>query len=263
MWVHALGAFPPDLLHSSDHSEHEDNADLLLERLSQNFDLTKIKCIGGSAQSACVYWKASQSPPFSRLNPHHSMHAQLFTAETSPLSLPNAPVAQDTSMLPQAQALEAALGGADMTAARLGMPAHVSLPAAHAMMVRETQPEVWQRTGRFTLASTMLCSLLMGSWAPTAESEACASGLWAQSQKAWDDVVVEIVAGTNAPDEISRVKRMLGEVDTSGGGRRVGNISSYFAERYGFNAGMCNFYIPIFVGVQICLTRCDYCAIHE
>jgi xylulokinase len=55
--------------------------------------------------------------------------------------------------------------------------------------------------------------------------------------RAWDDAAVEVVSGTNAPEEIARVKRMLGEVDTSGGGRRVGNISPYFVERYRFNAG--------------------------
>ena len=212
-------------------------SDVLLERLSRNFDLTKVKCIGGSAQSACVYWKASTSPPFARLSPHHSLHAQLFSGNNSPLALPNAPVAQDTSMLPQAQALETALGGPDATAARLGMPAHASLPVAHAMMIRETQPEVWQRIGRFTPASTMLCSLLMGAWAPMAESEACSTGMWAQSLRAWDDLVVEIVAGTSTPEEVTRVKRIFGDVDTSGGGRRVGNISPYFVERYGFNAG--------------------------
>ena len=74
----------------------------------------------------------------------------------NPLALPNTPVAQDTSMHAQALSLETFLGGPDKTAARLGTPAHASLTAAQALKVREEQPDVWRRTGRITLASTLL-----------------------------------------------------------------------------------------------------------
>ncbi|KAI5118736.1 hypothetical protein M0805_000065 [Coniferiporia weirii] len=209
--------------------------DLLLQKLQQNFDLTRIKSIGGSAQHACVWWKSSMPAPLLRFNdPSRTIHEHLFGAG-NPFSLPNTPVAQDTATLPQALALEHALGGPDKTAARLGTPAHASLTAAHALRMRETQPEIWRRTGRITLASTLLCSLLLGTWAPTAESEACATGMWSHAQRAWDDAVLEIVAGSSAFEHAGRLKMMLGDVDTQGGGRKAGHISSYFVDRYGFS----------------------------
>lgn len=165
-----------------------------------------------------------------------SIHDHLFSSG-DPFSLPNSPVAQDTSTLPQALELERLLGGADKTAARLGTPAHASLTAAQAMKVRETNSEAWRRTGRITLASTLLCSLLLGAWAPTAESEACATGMWSHAQRCWDDGVLEIVAGSPAFEHAGRLKMMLGDVDAAGGGRKVGNISSYFVERFGFSPG--------------------------
>ncbi|THH06414.1 hypothetical protein EW145_g4109 [Phellinidium pouzarii] len=210
--------------------------DLLLQKLQQNFDLSKIKSIGGSAQHGCVWWKSSMPAPLLRFNdPNRTIHEHLFSSG-NPFSLPNTPVSQDTATLPQALALEHALGGPDKTVARLGTPAHASLTAAHALRMRETQPDIWRRTGRLTLASTLLCSLFLGGWAPTSESEACATGMWSHSQRAWDDAVLELVAGSSAFEHAGRLKMMLGDVDTLGGGRKVGHIASYFVERYGFSS---------------------------
>lgn len=61
--------------------------------------------------------------------------------------------------------------------------------------------------------------------------------MWSHATRSWDDEVLEAVAGAPGYEQIARVRAMLGEVDTSGGGRKVGNISLYFAERYGFNPG--------------------------
>lgn len=188
-------------------------------------------------QLACVWWKSSLSPNILRFtDPSSTIQAHLFSSG-SPFSVPNSPVAQDTSTLPQALALEHALGGPEPSAARLGTPLHASLLAAHALRMRETQPEIWARTGRITLASTLLCSLLLGRWAPTSESEASATGLWNQRRKAWDDAVCEVVAGSVGFEHAGRLKTMLGDVDVSGGGKKVGNIAPYYVERFGFSPG--------------------------
>lgn len=111
--------------------------------------------------------------------------------------------------------------------------------------MRETQPDVWHRTGRLSLASTMLCSIFLGAWAPTAESEACATGMWNHQTRQWDDVVLDIVAGSPAFEHAGRLKLMLGEVDTAGG-RKVGSLSPYFIERYGFSPGMTTFFLAFY-----------------
>ncbi|KAF8884688.1 hypothetical protein BD779DRAFT_1536417 [Infundibulicybe gibba] len=201
--------------------------DILLEKLHRNHDLTRIKCIGGSAQHALVWWKSTTVPSLSSLDPHLTLHAH-FPSHT--FSLPNTPIAQDTSSHNHALIIESRLGGPDRMAARVGACASASLIAAQLMRVREelTQ-DVWNRTGRVQLASAFFSSLIAGKWMPMSEPEACTTGLWGY----WDEGILDIVGGNR--EEGRRVRGWLGEVDVSGGGRRAGNVSRYLVDRYGFD----------------------------
>lgn len=154
----------------------------------------------------------------------------------------NTPVAQDTSAHTHALALEAALGGPDLMAVRVGTCAHASLLAAQLLRVREAWPEVWARTGKVQVASSFVASLICGAYVGMGEAEACATGLWAHSgpQPAgtpshWDEGVLEIVGGSR--DEGRRIWGWLGDVDISGGRRRIGIVSRYLVDRYGFDPG--------------------------
>jgi len=213
--------------------------DLLMEKLSKSFDLARVKAVGGAAQHALVWWKASQVPQLQNLDPRLPVHAQILPQS---FSLPNAPVAQDTSAHTHALALEAALGGPDLMAARVGTCAHASLLAAQLLRVREAWPEVWARTGRVQVASAFLASLVCGAFVSMGEAEACATGLWAHSsgqgvgpgtQSHWDEGVMEIVGGSR--EEGRRIWSWLGDVDISGGRRRIGNVSRYLVDRFGFD----------------------------
>ncbi|THU78197.1 hypothetical protein K435DRAFT_65004 [Dendrothele bispora CBS 962.96] len=213
--------------------------DTLLLKLSRNYDLTRIKSIGGAAQHALVWWKSTTVPSLSSLDPHLALQTHFPSPS---FSLPNTPIAQDTSSHTHALAIEALLGGPDHMAARVGTCASASLVAAQLLRVRESWPqEVWARTGRIQLASAFIASLLSGKWVPMGEAEACATGLWvhggggtgAQGQGGWDEHVLDIVGGSR--EEGRRVRGWLGEVDVTGGGRKVGNISRYLVERFGFD----------------------------
>ena len=129
-------------------------------------------------------------------------------------------------------------------ASRVGTCAHPSLVAAQLLRVREAWPEVWARTGRVQMASSFLASLLAGQLVGMGEAEASATGLWAHAgaqaaqagtQSHWDEGVMEIVGGNR--EEGRRIWTWLGEVDVSGGRRRIGNISRYLVDRYGFDPG--------------------------
>ncbi|PPQ90346.1 hypothetical protein CVT25_007748 [Psilocybe cyanescens] len=219
--------------------------DTLFEKLHRNYDLTKIKAIGGAAQHALVWWKSTTVPSFSSLDPRASLHSQ-FPAQI--FSLPNTPIAQDTSSQTHGLAIEALLGGPDHMAARVGISANASMVAAQLLRVRETWPqEVWARTGRIQLASAFLASLIAGKWTNMGEAEACATGAWVHGanhnvhnsphpagQGYWDEDVLDIVGGSR--EEGRRVRGWLGDVDVSGGSRKVGNVSRYLVERYGFDA---------------------------
>ncbi|KAJ7226725.1 D-xylulose kinase [Mycena pura] len=205
--------------------------DTLFEKLRRNYDLSRIKTVGGSAQHALVWWKSTTVPSLSSLDPHTPLVAHFSSAH---FSLPNTPVAQDISSHSHALTIEALIGGADHLAARVGGAASPSCIAAQLLRVHETWPQdVWARTGRVQLASAFLASLVAGKWIPMAEAEACASGMWSHTTNTWDEGVLDIVGGSR--EEGRRVRGWLGEVDLGGGGRRAGTISRYLVERYGFD----------------------------
>jgi xylulokinase len=140
-------------------------------------------------------------------------------------------------------------------AARVGTCAGASLVAAQLLRVRETWPQdVWARTGRIQLASAFICSLITGKWQAMTESEACATGMWIHGAAAaaansnppggtglglglghWDETVLDIVGGSR--EEGRRVRGWLGEVDISGGSKRIGHVSRFLVDRYGFDPG--------------------------
>ena len=131
-------------------------------------------------------------------------------------------------------------------AARVGTCANSSLVAAQILRVRETSPETWARTGRVQIASAFLASLISGTWIKMGEAEACATGMYVYAsggQGHWDDEVIEYIAGSR--EEGWRVRGWLGDVDVSGGGRRLATVSRYLVDRYGFEPG--KFPIPEFI----------------
>ncbi|KAI0690374.1 actin-like ATPase domain-containing protein [Cytidiella melzeri] len=208
--------------------------DLLMEKLSKNHDLTRLKAVGGAAQQALVWWRTSPVQPLASLDPRAPMHSQLVSA----FSLPNAAVAQDMSAHTHALALEAAMGGPELMAARVGTCAQSSLIAAQILRVREAWPEIWRNTGRIQLASSFIASLVTGTFVGMGEAEASATGLWVHSTQQgtpshWDEGVLDIVGGNG--EEGRRIWGWLGDVDTSGGRRRIGNVSRYLVDRYGFD----------------------------
>ena len=190
------------------------------------------------SQQALVWWKAPV-PPLHALDPRLPIHAQITSQS---FSLQNTPIAQDTSAHTHALALEAALGGPDLMASRVGTCAHPSLVAAQLLRVREAWPDVWARTGRVQMASSFLASLLTGQLVGMGEAEASSTGLWVHAgnqtgvQSHWDEGVMEIVGGNR--EEGRRIWTWLGDVDVSGGRRRIGSISRYLVDRYGFDPGL-------------------------
>jgi hypothetical protein len=124
-------------------------------------------------------------------------------------------------------------------AARVGTCAQSSLIAAQLLRVREAWPDVWARTGRVQVASAFLCSMMCGSWVGMNEPEACATGMWVHGTSSspghWDEGVLEIMGGNR--EEGRRIRNWLGEVDLSGGSRKIGMVSRYLVDSYRFDHG--------------------------
>lgn len=183
-----------------------------------------------------MWWKANAVPTLASLDPRLNLNSQL-TSQC--FSIPNVPVAQDTSAHTHALAIEAALGGPDHMATRVGTCAQSSLIAAQLLRVREAWPEVWARTGRVQVASAFLCSMMCGTWVGMNEPEACSTGMWVHGTSSspghWDEGVLEIIGGSR--EEGRRIRTWLGDVDLSGGSRKIGMISRYLVDRYRFDHG--------------------------
>jgi len=124
-------------------------------------------------------------------------------------------------------------------AARVGTCAQSSLIAAQLLRVREAWPDVWARTGRVQVASAFLCSMMCGTWVGMNEPEACATGMWVHGTSSnpghWDEGVLEIIGGNR--EEGRRIRTWLGDVDFSGGSRKIGMVSRYLVDRYRFDHG--------------------------
>ncbi|KIJ29777.1 hypothetical protein M422DRAFT_214834, partial [Sphaerobolus stellatus SS14] len=204
--------------------------DLLLQKLRTRTDLSKILAISGSAHPSTILFTPAASAALASLTPHQPLHALLGSSST--LALLHTPSPHDASTAPHANAIEAALGGPDAMATRVGTPAHAALPAAQLMKIREGAPEAWSRAGRVLLASTALASIFLGAWASVGEAEAAGTGMWDAAKGAWDREVLDAVAGGSAPGK--KLSEMLGSVE-SDGGKSLGNIARYFVERFGFD----------------------------
>jgi xylulokinase len=223
--------------------------DIILEKLHHDHDLSRIKAIGGSAQSALVFW-GIPFPDLRTISPRLRFIEAI--RPMNPFSLPNTSIPLDNSATTHALAIENALGGPDRMATRVGTAAHPALPAARLLHVRENQPEAWSRTRRVQTASSFMASLLLGSPAHMSESDACATGMWVHSPtppganppipgsgqgSKWDDAVLDIVGGSRT--EGQRIREWLGNVESTGGARRLGTVSHFVSERYGFDPGLC------------------------
>ncbi|QRV95912.1 FGGY-family carbohydrate kinase [Ceratobasidium sp. AG-Ba] len=201
--------------------------DILLAKLKTGIDLSRVRAVGGCAQHAAVWCTSAAQSHLAELDPAKSLHSQLGTPST--LALVHTPVVQDTSTSAQARSIKAALGGPDALAQRVGTACPTT--AAQAIKIREGNPDAWTHTARVVLASAFLATVLTGKWAPAAEAEAVATGLWNIEKGAWDEQVLELVAA--GKEEGERLKSMLGDV-CSAGTTTVGSVGPYFVQKYGF-----------------------------
>jgi len=101
------------------------------------------------------------------------------------------------------------------------------------MRIRRKWPDVYDDTGRISLVSSFLASVLLGTIAPMDISDVCGMNLWDMGAHQWSEPLLDLAGG--GPEGAAELRRKLGEVREDGGGS-MGPISPYFARRYGFRA---------------------------
>lgn len=177
-----------------------------------------------------MYWSKDASRLLASLDASKPMAPQLKDAFSRAI-IPNW---QDSSTVPECEALEAGVGGPDALAKITGSKAHTRFTASQIMRFRRLFPEAYAATDRISLVSSFVTTILCadGEVKGIDESDACGMNLWDMSSptRGWSEKVLEIVA----PGEGEELARKLGTVETDGG-RVVGNIGKWFVERYGFS----------------------------
>ncbi|PLW45419.1 hypothetical protein PCANC_11912 [Puccinia coronata f. sp. avenae] len=251
---------------------HVKALDILLQKVSSQVELKRVKSIGGSAQQHnSVWWSKAASTLLSRLTPNKPLHEQLPPEQA--WTLPNPPNFYDMSTDAQAQSLEWLIGGSEETARRSGVRAFCRFTGVQIMKVQQTRPNILEATDRISSASCFLSSLLLGSIAPLSESDAASMSLWNINEQRWDPVVLNLIVGKDSSlpgtsDEAAKLIRKLGEpyLDNS---VPLGTIASYFVRRYGFCpecqiVGFVGHHQATFLSqqlrprdVMICLGDCD------
>jgi xylulokinase len=98
------------------------------------------------------------------------------------------------------------------------------------MRMHKNHPDVYRATSRITLVSSFLASVFLGKIAPFDISDVCGMNLWDIDAGTWCEPLLKLAAGE---DGLESLKQKLGTVRKDGGGS-MGNISTYFVNRYGF-----------------------------
>ncbi|KAH9467663.1 hypothetical protein Pst134EA_011299 [Puccinia striiformis f. sp. tritici] len=176
---------------------HVKALDILLQKVSSQIELKRVKCIGGSAQQHnSVWWSKAASTLLSRLTPNKPLYEQLPPEQT--WTLPNPPNFYDMSTDAQAQSLEWLIGGPEETARRSGVRAFCRFTGVQIMKVQQTRPNILEATDRISSASSFLSSLLLGSIAPLSESDAASMSLWNMNEQRWDPLVLNFIMGKDS-----------------------------------------------------------------
>ncbi|TGZ84585.1 actin-like ATPase domain-containing protein [Ascodesmis nigricans] len=206
--------------------------DLILTRMKDGgFDFSRVRGLSGAGQQhGSVYWSNQAERILSSLDSQKCLVDQLspeaFTHEWSPNW-------QDHSTQKQCEQFESAAGGADALARITGSRAHHRFTGPQILRFHQLRPGVYEKTERISLVSSFLCSVFLGRIAPLDISDVCGMNLW-DIQK--DDWSTPLLAQAAEGDKggVEALKKKLGEVEMVHG-KRLGSISSYFKERFGFD----------------------------
>ncbi|KAJ2827790.1 hypothetical protein IWW50_001709, partial [Coemansia erecta] len=199
--------------------------DLLMSRLAATGMAPYIHGISGAAQQhASVFWRQQGVDAIRQLNSCVSLKQNL--EEANAFAVLESPIWEDSSTDKQCRELEKSAGGASELARVTGSTAFERFTGPQIAKVKETQPQAWQQVSRISLASSFVCSLLVGDIAPIDCSDASGTNIYDIQSGQWSQKLCESIdphlvhfLGANPvlADEI------------------VGQLSPYYTQRYGIS----------------------------
>lgn len=197
--------------------------DMLLEKMKKkNFDFSSVVALSGTGQQhGSVYWKTGSNCSLGNLNSEKTFAEQLHDV----FSVIDSPIWMDSSTTSICRDLESNVGGPQTLANLTGSRAYERFTGSQIAKLYRNQPDVYNNTERISLVSSFAASLFLGSYASIDNSDGSGMNLLDIRHKDWDDQCLEFVA--------PGLKEKLGQPVPSS--TVIGSVSSYLADRYGFN----------------------------
>ena len=200
-----------------------DAMDLLLKKLQDKTDLSRIRAIAGSGQQhATVYLNNSFTEKLSSLSTESALSDQLRSTFSRSLS----PIWMDNSTSAECSEIAEAVGSNDLVLSKSGSIAIERFSGAQIRKFSKVDAEAYNNTSVVHLASSFACSVLIGGNAPIDLGDGAGMNLLNLADNNWDSDLVNACAQGLA-DKLPEVKA----ADSF-----AGNISTYFVEKYGFAA---------------------------
>jgi len=197
--------------------------DEILHRLkSQKVDFQSIIAVSGSGQQhGSTYWVKNARARLTHLDCAKSLESQLSNA----FSIPESPIWMDSSTSQQCAELEKLVGGAQAMATLTGSRCYERFTANQILKRVQQESAAINKTERISLISSMMCSLLMGDYAPIDTSDGAGMNLLNLQKEAWEPKIANYIH----PDLVNKLGTPVPAYHV------IGTISHYFLDRYGFN----------------------------
>jgi len=198
--------------------------ELLFSKLkAAGFDFSAVRGVSGSGQqhgSVYLSQRISDAPAWSTAKPLVDQVKPLLSRATSPIWM-------DSSTSAECAEIAAAVGGDPVVVSITGSRAIERFSGPQIRKFWKTEPEAYAKTVEITLVSAFMASILIGKSAPIDYGDGAGMNLLDLQSGAWSP---KMLAAT-APD---LAQKLLPAVASE---TRVGEISPYFVEQFGFAAG--------------------------
>ncbi|MFK7850447.1 MAG: xylulokinase [Akkermansiaceae bacterium] len=199
-----------------------DALDLLMQRLSEATDLSKITHIAGSGQQhGSVYLNDSFDVTVGGLRVSESLSAQLKSCLTRHTS----PIWMDTSTGTECAEIASAVGGDSVVCSKSGSIAIERFTGPQIRKFFKADPHSYQKTERIHLVSSFIASVFAGKSIPIDFGDGAGMNLLNLHDLEWDQDLLEATA-----PELH--KKLLPPRPCL---KPAGLINPYFVEKYGFS----------------------------
>ena len=142
-----------------------------------------------------------------------------------------APNWQDHSTGSQCQSFERKVGGPQALAEITGSRAHFRFTGPQIMKIAEKEPGNYANTSSVSLVSSFITSLLCGELTPLEEADSCGMNLYDIRKRQFNEDLLSLI---DSNEDNIRTKLMDPPLKCDKP-VRLGSISKYFVQKYGFN----------------------------